>query len=80
MNNCRVGSFDVLDSQAVEGMPTATLDALESDIISCATVGRRVHSPEAYRQRVSSLQQRIRALPPLVQELIRARFTMEVSR
>ena len=61
-------------------LPIPELDSIEQDIVSVVTVGRRIHPPEVYRARVDSLQQRIRALPPLVQELLRARFTMEVSR
>ena len=61
-------------------LPIPELDSIEQDIVSVVTVGRRIHPPEVYRARVDSIQQRIRALPPLVQELLRARFTMEVSR
>ena len=60
-------------------MPMPELDSIEQDIISCAVVGRRIHPPEVYRARVDSIQQRIRALPPIVQELLRARFSMEAS-
>lgn len=61
-------------------LPMPELDSIEQDIVSVVTVGSRIHPPEVYRARVDSLQQRIRALPPLVQELLRARFSMEVSR
>lgn len=78
MNNVRVGSFDILDSQAAEGMPTEILDSIEAELISCVTVDRRIHSEEVYRQRVDSLQERIRGLSPVLRELLQARFDMEV--